>query len=171
MITVVDIECTSRDKSPSPYKPENYLVSVGIQTDEGSEYICFRHDDESHTVGGRELLQSALDKCTLLVGHNIKFDLSWILECGFEYSGPIYDTMIFEFLKVGGDPSKRLNLSASCARYGLPVKTDEASILFNEGIGFESMPWHIVEEYGRNDVDITWMLYHKQMEAIHETSA
>ena len=164
MITVVDIECTSRDDSPSPYKPENYLVSVGMQCDAGSEYWCIKHNEEATDVYAQDEIQDMLSGTTLLVGHNIKFDLSWLLECGFTYDGEIYDTMIFEFLKVGGDPSKRLNLSASCLRYGLPVKTDEAGILFNEGIGFESMPWHIVEEYGRNDVDITWQLYHKQQE-------
>jgi len=171
MITVVDIECTSRDKSPSPYKPENYLVSVGMQAvPEVGVYWCIKHNDQASSILAQKEIQEWLDETTLLVGHNIKFDLSWLLECGFTYDGEIYDTMIFEFLKVGGDPSKRLNLSASCARYGLPVKTDEAGILFNEGIGFESMPWHIVEEYGRNDVDITWMLYHKQMEELNGTA-
>ena len=30
--------------------------------------------------------------------HNIKFDLAWIYEAGFSYSGNIYDTMIGEYV-------------------------------------------------------------------------
>ena len=165
MITVLDVECTSKG-NPSPYNTDNYLVSVGYKADGIEEYLCFKHDEEPMTQSAFYILQNQLDVTSLLVGHNIKFDLSWLLECGFKYPRAIHDTMIFEFIKVGGDPSKRMNLSASCERYGLPTKQDVAGELFRKGTGFESMPWDIVESYGRNDVDITWMLYHKQMEEL-----
>ena len=43
MITVLDIETTfSKEGDPSPFNPDNRLVSVGIN----DEYYFFYHDEE-----------------------------------------------------------------------------------------------------------------------------
>jgi DNA polymerase I-like protein with 3'-5' exonuclease and polymerase domains len=165
-ITVLDIECSvsGEDRSPSPYLPDNDLVSVGYHSGDDINYLCFKHKVEPPTPKGREILQGVLDETTLLVGHNIKFDLSWLLECGFTYEGKIYDTMIYEYIKAGGKHNIRLDLSSACRRWGLPTKKDTTSEYFSDGVGYEAMPWDIVEEYGRTDVDITRQLYAKQKE-------
>lgn len=168
MKTVIDIETTSFHNNPSPYIPENYLVSVGFKSKEYEEYLCFKHNDNPSDTTAKYLLSEQLRKTTLLIGHNIKFDLSWLLECGFEYDGDIYDTMIYEYIKAGGIRTLKLNLSDCCRRRKLPVKHDTTKDYLKNGIGFESMPWDIVEEYGRNDVGITWLLYHKQQEEIDQ---
>ena len=41
---------------------------------------------------------SALDHADVIIGHNVKFDLAWIRECGFVYDGNVYDTMVAEYL-------------------------------------------------------------------------
>jgi hypothetical protein len=69
--------------------------------------------------------------------------------------------MIYEYYNAGGKNIK-LDLSSCCRRYGLPVKLDEAGQLFADGYGYEAMPWKVVEEYGRNDVEITKQLYEAQ---------
>ena len=163
MQTVIDIETTIRDGSPSPYIPENYMVSVGIGGEMTEHYLCFKHLHQETTPHARTILQAVLEETTLLIGHNIKFDLSWILECGFTYDGDIYDTMIYEYLKAASR-RLRLDLSSCCRRYGLSTKQDVTSEFLSQGTGFEEMPWGIVEDYGRNDVAITWDLYNKQKE-------
>ena len=173
MKTVIDIETTIRDggdgkKSPSPYIPENYLVSVGFKSEIYEDYLCFKHNKNPTDKTAKQILSKQLQKTTLLIGHNIKFDLSWLLECGFKYNGDIYDTMIYEYLKAGGRPNIRVNLSACCDRRGLPVKQDVPKYYLKEGLGFESMPWDVVEEYGRNDVNITWELYKAQIKEMKE---
>ena len=86
MITTVDVE-TSWQKTenggydPSPFHPDNILVSVGIN----DEYYFTNHS-ERVDEGCYHKIQSILDKTTLLIGHNIKFDLMWLLESGFKYS-------------------------------------------------------------------------------------
>ena len=107
-------------------------------------------------------MKAQLDKTTLLIGHNIKFDLSWLLECGFEYDGDIYDTMIYEYIKAGGRRNMRVNLTDCCKRRGLPIKIEGTKQYLKNKIGFEAMPWDVVEEYGKNDVYITWLLYNEQ---------
>ena len=87
MITTVDVE-TSWQKTdtggydPSPFHPDNILVSVGIN----DEYYFTNHS-ERVDEGCYHKIQSILDKTTLLIGHNIKFDLMWLLESGFKYTG------------------------------------------------------------------------------------
>lgn len=165
LVTILDVETTAVEhngsRDPSPYLPDNKLVSVGWENREGTTYACFNHNKEPPTEGAREALQSALDRSRLIVGHNIKFDLSWLLECGFVYTGDVWDTMICEFVFACGVMTS-LDLSSCCSRYGLPTKDDGAAEYWDKGIGYEAMPWEVVEKYGRQDVSITKDLYLKQ---------
>ena len=171
MITVLDIETTTKgpDRSPSPFWPENYLVSVGFESEKYTNYLCFNHNNKKPDEGAKYILSRQLRMTTLLVGHNIKFDLSWLLECGFEYDGKIYDTMIYEYIKLGGTYGG-LDLSTCCARYGINVKDTIIEGYFNEGIGFEAIDWENVETYGRNDVHITHKLFNAQQGELNAKS-
>ena len=164
--TVIDIETTSFNSDPSPYIPENYIVSVGTKSLSCEEYVCFNHTKQKATNNAKNIIQDILDKTDILVGHNIKFDLSWLLECGFKYDGKIYDTMIYEYLKAGGLKQIRLDLSSCCRRYNIAPKRDLTQEYLDVGIGFESIPWDVVEDYGKNDVNITWDLYQEQKEEL-----
>ena len=164
--TVIDIETTSFNSDPSPYIPENYIVSVGTKSLSCEEYVCFNHTKQKATDNAKNIIQDILDKTDILVGHNIKFDLSWLLECGFKYDGKIYDTMIYEYLKAGGLKQIRLDLSSCCRRYNIAPKRDLTQEYLDVGIGFESIPWDVVEDYGKNDVNITWDLYQEQKEDV-----
>ena len=97
MITVLDVETTfSKEGDPSPFNPDNRLVSVGIN----DEYYFFHHKDlqDIDTIANRKAVQEILDKSELVIGHNLKFDMSWLYQCGFTYGGNLYDTMIGEYL-------------------------------------------------------------------------
>ena len=86
MITVLDIETTfTKEGDPSPFNPENRLVSVGIN----DEYYFFHHDEEikKDLTESRKAIQDILDKSEVVVGHNLKFDMSWLYQCGFTYKG------------------------------------------------------------------------------------
>ena len=79
MITVVDVETSyQKDKDtgrtdPLPFNPKNILVSVGIN----DEYYFTNHS-ERVDEGCYHKIQAILDQTTLLVGHNIKFDLIYL---------------------------------------------------------------------------------------------
>ena len=166
MQTVIDIETTMRpggDRrlSASPYIPENYLVSIGYKSKDSEEYLCFAHNERVADNDAKEKVTEQLRKTTLLIAHNVKFDLSWLLECGFEYDGKIYDTMIYEYIKLGGIRDS-LDLSSCCKRYNIAEKSKEIQISFDKKIGFEAIDWELVESYGRNDVRITHELYNAQ---------
>ena len=98
MISTFDVETsfqiTEEGKlDPSPKNPDNFLVSLGIN----DEYVFFKHRDFKG-IPDRKVIQDILDKTTLLVGHNIKFDLLWLWEAGFNYSW--FGTFFFNWKKL-----------------------------------------------------------------------
>jgi len=163
MITTVDVE-TSYQKTetggydPSPFHPDNILVSVGIN----DEYYFTNHS-ERIDKGCYHKIQSILDKTTLLVGHNIKFDLMWLLESGFKYTGRVYDTMLGEYILNRGI-RKSLTLEMSCRRRKIGSKDSRIKDYMDRGMSFEDIPADIVEEYGKIDVQITRRLFDSQMQ-------
>ena len=68
-----------------PFEPDNTLVMVGMLDDHGNETIVtFDHSEVSPTNDGHSIVQEALDKATVLIGHNISHDLVWLGESGFK---------------------------------------------------------------------------------------
>jgi DNA polymerase I-like protein with 3'-5' exonuclease and polymerase domains len=167
MITVVDVETTYQKNKhngfdPSPFHPDNKLVSVGLESGFGNEYY-FTYHSEKVSEGCFETIQERLDQTTLLVGHNLKFDLMWMLEAGFKYSGKVYDTMLGEYILNKGI-RKSLTLQMCCQRRKIGMKDDRIKYYMDEGITFDKIPADLVEEYGRNDVVITKRLFDSQMQ-------
>ena len=78
----------------------NRLVSIGYKrlSSPHVHYHCYYHADREPHDFAPELFQEALDEADMIVGHNIKFDLSWIRECGFVFDGDVYDTMVAEYV-------------------------------------------------------------------------
>ena len=167
MITVVDVETTYQKNQnngfdPSPFHPDNKLVSVGLESKFGNEYY-FTYHSEKVSEGCYDLIQERLDQTTLLVGHNLKFDLMWMLEAGFKYSGKVYDTMLGEYILNKG-VRKSLTLQMCCQRRKIGMKDDRIKDYMDRGISFDNIPADLVEEYGRNDVTITKRLFDSQMQ-------
>ena len=166
MITTVDVE-TSWQKNenggydPSPFHQDNILVSVGLNSYWGDEYYFTNHS-ERIDEGCFHKIQETLDKTTLLVGHNIKFDLMWLLEAGFKYSGRVYDTMLGEYILNKGI-RKSLTLEMSCRRRKIGSKDSAIKEWTDRGIPFQNIPANVVEEYGKIDVQITRRLFDSQM--------
>jgi len=163
MITVLDIETTfTKEGDPSPFNPENRLVSVGIN----DEYYFFHHDEEikKDLTESRKAIQNILDKSEVVVGHNLKFDMSWLYQCGFTYKGKLYDTMLGEYIINRGE-KKSVSLKESCKRRGISLKSDILATYMNEVYGIHQIPMAKLEEYGKQDVKITKELYEVQTQA------
>ena len=103
-VLTFDVETTHKHKpngstTALPYFG-NSLVSIGYKWLHMNtiSYHCYYHSEREPHDFAPELFQSALDEADVVVGQNIKFDLSWIRECGFVYDGYIYDTMVAEYI-------------------------------------------------------------------------
>ena len=162
-ITVFDVETTEEGYkgSPAPYYPDNKLISLGID----NEYLFFWHPDlpDIDLKKNKKIVQDILNKTDILVGHNIKFDLSWIYSCGFKYNGIIYDTMIAEYVLHRGVKT-RISLSECCVRRGLIRKaTSIIDTYRSQGMTFKDIIPKDIEFYGRRDVECTRQLFDAQV--------
>ena len=170
MRTVLDVETTTwskdwkegeplEDTNPSPYIPANKLVCIGLleetpETGEGKAHILF--SDSFHKA------QEILTSTTLLIGHNLKFDLSWIKESGLQYDGEIWDTKLCEYIESRGR-SWDTDLNSCLARH-FPKRADlqKHDILetyFKQGVNTDKIPREELAKYLEQDLRVTWELY------------
>ena len=173
-VLTFDVETTHTEKpggghTPLPYFG-NYLVSIGYKwLNSAVDYDCYYHSTEPKTLAAAGLFQKALDHADLVVGHNIKFDLTWIRECGFVYEGAIYDTMVAEYILAKAQRWP-LGLAALAEKYGVTQKEkDLVTPYLESGKTFYDIPWEIVREYGIADVKATEEIAIEQLKAFGTT--
>ena len=173
---VVDIENSVTRKENiidnKPHNKNNDLVSIGIlDVDTGEEdYVAVYHKDVSHGTDRINQVKYKIQMADLLIGHNIKYDLQWLWSVGIKYDRDIYDTMIGEYVLARGERMS-MSLSACCERRDLAnKKSDITKGYWDKGIGYEAMPWDVVEEYGRADIRATRDLYIAQMKDLENTT-
>lgn len=167
---ILDVEnstCRHHDKLHlDPFEPANTLTMVGMQRvdDARKLMLVFDHEEAQDTTGdNHKRIQAALDKCTLLIGHNLNHDLMWLWESGFTYEGPIYDTMLGEYLLLRG-LDEPLSLEACAIRRKLPVqKQDTLKEHFKAGGTTRNMPLAELTSYLGDDLGSTRELYLAQL--------
>ena len=167
MITCLDIETTFKKDDLMPYNGNNQIVSVGYKTHTAKEdYLWFYHKEREPTENGKQILQNILDNTKLLIGHNIKFDLAWLLSCGFTYDRAVFDTMVTEYAIARG-VHRDLSLDGSCRRRKVRQKKKHLiQDYMKSGVSMEDIPANLVEEYGRGDVSCTYELALEQMKIL-----
>jgi DNA polymerase I-like protein with 3'-5' exonuclease and polymerase domains len=129
-----------------PFETDNKLVMVGCLTDSGKEYL-FR--DEFNGV------QELLDEATILIGHNIVHDLLWLWECGLKYDGPVFDTMLVEYVLQRGI-KEPLSLEACANRHNLMTKKqDTMKEYFKNKVPIDEIPKQELSDYLSADLKAT----------------
>lgn len=148
-----------RDGDPSPYNPFNKLVTVHykIENEHANTFNCVNTKADTKIY-----IQSLLNDASILIGFNIKFDLSWLLECGFIINCPVWDCQLAEY--VMNQPNViQPSLDEVAAMYNLPQKFDIVKENYwKKGINTDAVPFNILKEYGEQDVNITYEIYKKQ---------
>jgi len=173
-VLTFDVETTHSEKpggghTPLPYFG-NYLVSIGYKwLNSAVDYDCYYHSTEPPSEGAFTRFQAALNHADIVIGHNIKFDLTWIRECGFVYEGAIYDTMVAEYILAKAQRWP-LGLAALAEKYGVTKKEkDLVTPYLESGKTFYDIPWEIVREYGIADVKATEEIAVEQIKAFGTT--
>ena len=169
MKLTLDVEntVTKRDGKThmDPFEPNNTLVMVGMLTDQGKETIVtFDHSEMVvKGIGNHEMVQNELDEATVLICHNAAHDLLWLWESGFKYDGPVYDTMLAEYVLQRGQ-KEPLSLAACAERYMLDTrKQDTLKEYFDKGYSTRDIPHGLLESYLSADLEATQQLSDKQM--------
>jgi DNA polymerase I-like protein with 3'-5' exonuclease and polymerase domains len=137
---------------------------VGMLTDQGEEFsITFDHSECEPSYNGHKIVQEQLDKATVLICHNAAHDLLWLWESGFKYDGPVFDTMLAEYVLQRGQ-KEPLSLEACAERYELDTKKqDTLKEYFKKGYSTRDIPYAELVEYLSADLKATQQLSDKLM--------
>ncbi|MEC7112414.1 MAG: hypothetical protein VXW72_02665, partial [Candidatus Thermoplasmatota archaeon] len=168
MKLTLDVEntVTKRDGKThmDPFEPNNTLVMVGMLTDQGQCLTFpFDHADRPNQDDYYERVQMLLDEATILICHNAAHDLLWLWESGFKYDGPVFDTMLAEYVLQRGQ-KEPLSLEACAERYELDTKKqDTLKEYFAKGVSTRDIPYNELTEYLIADLEATQQLSDKQM--------
>jgi DNA polymerase I-like protein with 3'-5' exonuclease and polymerase domains len=166
MKLTLDVEntVTKRDDKThlDPFEANNTLVMVGMLDDLGNEdLVTFDHAEQQPTTEGRHIVQKKLDEAALLIMHNAAHDLIWLWESGFTYDGPIFDTMLGEYVLQRGQ-KEPLSLEACAERYELDTqKQDTLKEYFKQGYSVRDIPHAELSEYLSSDLHATQQLYNR----------
>ena len=164
MKVTLDVENTVTKRNGKihldPFESENTLVMVGMLDDLGNEeLVTFDHSEQQPTTEGRYIVQRKLDDASLLIMHNAAHDMIWLWESGFTYDGPIFDTMLGEYVLQRGQ-KQPLSLDACAERYELDTqKQDTLKEYFKQGYSVRDIPHAELSEYLSHDLHATQQLY------------
>jgi DNA polymerase-1 len=167
MKLTLDVENTTTKRDGKlhldPFEPDNKLVMVGCLTDQGSEYLYNMDRGGTPHVEIQELL----DQATILIGHNIAYDLMWLWESGFRYDGPVYCTMLTEYILQRG-LKEPLHLKDCAERYDLETKKqDTLKQYFAKGYATDEIPRGELSEYLSADLRATQQLCDAQYKKLN----
>ena len=168
MKLTLDVENTTTQRDGKlhldPFEPENSLTMIGVLTDQGMEqHFPFDHSDVPNQQDYYERVQWYLDQATIIIAHNAAYDLMWLWESGFKYDGPVFDTMLAEYVLQRGI-KEPLSLEACAERYELDTKKqDTLKEYFKQGYSTRDIPYNELCEYLSADLHATQQLADKLM--------
>ena len=167
MKLTLDVENTTTKRDGKlhldPFEPDNKLVMVGCLIDQGNEYLYNMDRGGTPHVEIQELL----DQATILIGHNIAYDLMWLWESGFRYDGPVYCTMLTEYILQRG-LKEPLHLKDCAERYDLETKKqDTLKQYFAKGYATDEIPRDELSEYLSADLRATQQLCDAQYKKLN----
>lgn len=153
-VRIFDLETTTTERfkrKASPFIPENWVVAEGWK-DLGDEKCSWRYMTEAESRGSFMEIE---EHVTVLVGHNIKFDLLWELCRGNKYleaflkrGGKIWCTQYAEYLLQAQHPQWQMcSLNDVAVLYGGTTKIDAVKLMWEDGIDTPDIPEDLLIDY------------------------
>ena len=165
----IDIETTGTN----PRKDK--LVMLQLATTKRGWWIDLRHQPPMSLLALRNVLAPLFDGNCLLVGHNIKFDLGFLLQQTGLTAQRVYDTQVAEqvITGLGMSEAKKFGtsfaLKALAAKYGMGEMDKEVRSSFidmDQTAAWDEPFSAELIEYGMRDVEVLHGIYNQQQELI-----
>ena len=179
MKIILDVENTTTKRDGKlhldPFEPDNSLTLVGIMDHiKEEERTVFVFDHKEKTIeddDAQARLQRVLDNTTLLIGHNLQYDLQWLWACGFKYDGQIFDTMLGDYILQRGQKGS-VSLENCALRYDLDMKkSDTLKDYFRRGFQTDEIPLEELSMYLEQDLKVTRSLYWRLLDEYDKPEA
>lgn len=131
------------------------MISYSVKPDDGA--VSFNYFTSLDFLMELRLL---MQQAKLLVGFNLKFDLSWASRHGIKPPDRcrVWDCQIAEFI-ITGQKGSYPSLDECCEKYGLGKKDDRIAEYWKLGIDTEFIHPDELEHYNNRDVELTYRLY------------
>ena len=153
-ILYIDIETTGLNFL------QDSIVTVQVSHNDSNQYI-FVIDNDQRRV---DALIKLLNNAKILVGHNLKFDLKFLIKQGLQ-PNQVYDTFICEQILTAGT-NVRNNLKAVVQRYCNVSLSKQAQTSFKPNSTLSSQQL----SYAALDIAYLPHIMHQQMEAMQESN-
>jgi DNA polymerase I-like protein with 3'-5' exonuclease and polymerase domains len=162
---VLDVETTISNKG-NPFDQTNKLCMVGLLTADEKTIYDIEYSVDPYKESLKQI-QLAVDKCDVLVGFNIKFDLHWLARYGFTFANKrIWDCQLTEFI-LRSQTQSYPSLNGVAEYYDLGSKLDEVKENYwKNGIDTDKVPKDILSEYLEKDLELTEQVMSLQMQEL-----
>lgn len=169
MYLVIDIECSGKTtyrRFSNPLDPNHQVDLLGYKY-QGDVYKYILKDDIKDAFN-----IAKLDEVSVIVGHNLKFDLLWLwgnkqLQEWLKNGGKVWDTMTVQYLL---DAQRRLprSLDELSTRYGGTLKDNNMKAFYKAGGQSKDVPLETLLEYNKEDIYNTNLILQKQIKQAKE---
>jgi DNA polymerase I-like protein with 3'-5' exonuclease and polymerase domains len=162
---VLDVETTISNKG-NPFDQTNKLCMVGLLTADEKTIYDIEYSVDPYKESLKQI-QLAVDKCDVLVGFNIKFDLHWLARYGITFANKrIWDCQLTEFI-LRSQTQSYPSLNGVAEYYDLGSKLDEVKENYwKNGIDTDKVPKDILSEYLEKDLELTEQVMSLQMQEL-----
>lgn len=173
-IVFLDTETTgaTNDTNGNAFTIPNKLCYIGCSDSTGHFDFDIEYSGKPY---GKQLeeVRRIIDRCDLLVGFNLKFDLHWLRRYGIQsfQQKTLWDCQTFEYM-ASRQTVAYPSLGNSCKSRGLGEKMDIVRTEYWEkGIDTDKVPEPTLKEYLRSDVEeLTKSLYFAQQQVYQTLS-
>ena len=150
---VVDVECTISNKGNS-FDLNNKLVTIQLK-ENNNEPIVLTKDNFANAI-------PILNRASVIVGFNLKFDLNWLQrELGYQ-ANCVWDCQLAEYM-FSAQTWRYPDLNTTCDNYMVGHKLDRVAEYWAQGIDTDAIPFDVLAEYGAQDVELTYAVFQNQV--------
>lgn len=151
-ILALDTEITTHNKGHL-HDSRNFLVCTS--------WAC--SDGTSGCTRGVAGIQDLVDKASLIIGFNWKFDLGWLKRMGVSFEGKrYYCGQLAEFIlsrQTWAYPDLDTTAELRVGQRKIDVVKEE---YWNKGINTDAVPWEILSAYAEQDAKLHLAVYEAQ---------
>lgn len=162
---VIDTE-TSVYAKGNVYSQRNKLCYIGAMSEVTTLLLPVEMSDNPY---GEALAQTqeAINEADTLILFNAKFDIAWLRRYGIDCSTKrIHDCQLVHFI-LTNQKHQYPSLNEVAEYYGLGQKIDVIKEEYwSKGIDTPDIPAELLEEYLKQDLELTYQIYLKQLEEI-----
>ena len=167
---VFDVETTGAQRNKgNAFDPRNKLMCIGLKLGDGPKLILDIEHGGDPYKDVLALFQRGVNRSYSLVGFNLKYDMHWCRKYGIDFKDKkVWDCQLYHFFKTN-QTHRYPSLDEVATHYGLPKKIDTVKIdYWDKGIDTDQVPWETLKEYSEYDVELTWLIYQRQMEEFEQ---